>query len=222
MRSKKKRIQPVILVFDDNPVITMIVKKALSTLACEIHIAHELKVAREIMESNPPDLILLDVVMPKINGFDFAREARKKLGEHEVSIVFVTNKVSLNDLEFAYDIGAIDYIRKPFDLAELKIRVESALRMIDIKKDMQEKERLAGMQATIGSVVHNFNQPLTAAIFSAQMLERKVKSQEELKVYVDDIQRALTKLKKLIAKLEQMDDFETTEYPLHQDILDLD
>jgi DNA-binding response OmpR family regulator len=82
--------------------------------------------AQEKLYESKYDLLLLDVNTPGISGFDLLKEARE--GDVEAPAIFITSLDSINDLERGFQSGCDDYIRKPFSLKELKIRVETLLR----------------------------------------------------------------------------------------------
>jgi DNA-binding response OmpR family regulator len=82
--------------------------------------------AQERLYEEKFELLLLDVNVPKPNGFELLREARKN--SLETPAIFMTTRSSIDDLEEGYRSGADDYIRKPFELKELKLRIESMLK----------------------------------------------------------------------------------------------
>ena len=84
---------------------------------------------------NSFDLLILDVNVPGMNGFELLEQAKKH--NIETPTIFVTSLTQIDSLERGYDLGCCDYIKKPFDLAELKLRVASALKLssLNIKKD---------------------------------------------------------------------------------------
>lgn len=78
------------------------------------------------------DLIVADVMMPRLDGFAMARQVRRLSAN--VPIIFLTAKSTINDLEEGFDIGANDYLKKPFELRELLVRVKALLRRIDCRE----------------------------------------------------------------------------------------
>lgn len=75
---------------------------------------------------NSYDLLLLDVNVPGMNGFELLEEVRKS--DSDIPAIFITSFTEIDNLEKGYDVGCSDYIKKPFDLAELRVRVASALK----------------------------------------------------------------------------------------------
>lgn len=136
-----------ILVVDDDVDICKIIKNALSKEGYNVTIKNDLKGLKpEILK--PFNLILLDVMMPELDGFSFCRMIRKCV---DCPIIFITAKTMEADLIEGFSIGADDYIKKPFSLAELRARVNAHIRREhrehhqrilsdDFRFDLSEKE----------------------------------------------------------------------------------
>ena len=113
-----------ILVIDDDQEICKIIERALSKEGYEITVRNDV-VGLEIHQLKLYHLILLDVMMPEINGFSFCKEVRKKV---DCPILFITAKTMEADMIEGLSIGGDDYIKKPFSLAELRARVHAHIR----------------------------------------------------------------------------------------------
>lgn len=94
----------------------------------------------QILEKHSVDLILMDVMMPIEDGFSLARKLKKHDKYKNIPIIFVTAKTEGKDLEEGFEIGAYDYIKKPIDRKELKIRIKSVIKK---KENEHELERLS-------------------------------------------------------------------------------
>ena len=114
-----------ILVVDDEKPISDIVKFNLENEGYEVETAFDGEEALEKIESNPPDLILLDLMLPKVDGLEVARKTRKV---HDMPIIMVTAKDQEIDKVLGLELGADDYITKPFSNRELVARVKANLR----------------------------------------------------------------------------------------------
>lgn len=124
-----------ILLIEDEEKIRILVKKYLEQESFEVLMAESGCQAREILKNNNPDLILLDLMLPEMNGLDLCREIRKT---SRVPVIMLTAKTQETDKILGLEMGADDYITKPFSLAELTARVRAALRRSDF--DILEKE----------------------------------------------------------------------------------
>lgn len=119
-----------ILVVDDTPMNLDLMEGILAPQGYVVDFAQSGDEAMEKINNNPPDLILLDVMMPKINGFEVCRRIRKNKALPFIPIIFITaSEVSLKNVTEGLGIGGNDYIRKPFDRAELLARVIVCLRV---------------------------------------------------------------------------------------------
>ena len=115
-----------ILLLEDDIQLNETVKQFLELKGYEVYEAYDGFKAEEIAYEKHIDLMLLDVKVPNISGFDFLKHIRKK-GE-EVPVIFITSLNSVEDVEKGFSFGCDDYIRKPFALKELQVRVESLLK----------------------------------------------------------------------------------------------
>ena len=113
-----------ILVIDDDREICKIIERALSKEGYGVTVRNDV-VGLEIHQLKLYHLILLDVMMPEINGFSFCKEVRKKV---DCPILFITAKTMEADMIEGLSIGGDDYIKKPFSLAELRARVHAHIR----------------------------------------------------------------------------------------------
>ncbi|MDN5096781.1 GGDEF domain-containing response regulator [Aliarcobacter butzleri] len=105
----------------------------------EVKIAKSGTKALEILESpNDIDLILLDIEMPDINGYDVCKRIKNNETIKNIPIIFITGRTSQEDEEYGLNLGAIDYITKPFNKAIVKLRIKNYLNL-KIKNDMLEK-----------------------------------------------------------------------------------
>jgi len=118
-----------ILVVDDEINIADAVAYALRREGHNVEIAYDGKNALSVLHSFKPDLMLLDVMMPELNGFDVMRSIN---GKNKVGIIMLTAKNDIVDKVLGLELGADDYITKPFDMRELMARVNSLLRRINV------------------------------------------------------------------------------------------
>ncbi|MBO9326603.1 MAG: response regulator transcription factor [Roseiflexus sp.] len=114
-----------ILVADDDPASVKLTSFLLEDAGYKVIRAYDAASVLQAVEQRSPDLVLLDVGMPKVNGFDICRQIRRI---SDVPIIFVTGSSQLQDRVTGLQIGGDDYLVKPFEPAELLARVEAVLR----------------------------------------------------------------------------------------------
>ena len=130
--------KPTILVVDDMTTTLLLIHDLLKD-TYEVKIAKSGTKALEILESpNDIDLILLDVEMPDINGYEVCKILKNNEQIKNIPIIFITGRTSQEDEEYGLNLGAIDYITKPFNKAIVKLRIKNYLNL-KIKNDMLEK-----------------------------------------------------------------------------------
>lgn len=126
-----------ILVVDDEKPISDIIKFNLEKEGYEIVTAFDGGEALEKVEEESPDLIVLDVMLPKIDGLEVVREVRKK---HSMPIIMVTAKETEIDKVLGLELGADDYVTKPFSNRELVARVKANLRRQSSTQSAEQEE----------------------------------------------------------------------------------
>ena len=116
---------PVVLIVDDKFSVTRLVSEYLESKGFQTLIAHNGEQALTEARIHHPDVILLDVMMPHMDGFDFIQAYRN---ESSTPIILLTAKIEESDKVYGLEMGADDYITKPFSLAELVARIHAVLR----------------------------------------------------------------------------------------------
>jgi PAS domain S-box-containing protein len=124
---KKKSHNYQILAVDDDPVNLETLRFSLSNEGYDIILAHGGQQALEIIQQSPPDLVLLDLMMPHINGFEVCRQIREVWDWVNMPVIILSAKTQLKDLEEGFKAGANDFLTKPFHPKEIIIRVHTQL-----------------------------------------------------------------------------------------------
>lgn len=122
-----------ILLLEDDLQLSQTIEQFLSMNGFNVFTAYDGFSAQDIAYENSIDLMLLDVKVPNLNGFEFLKEERAK--GSNIPAIFITSLNSIEDLEKGFSIGCDDYIRKPFALKELLVRVEAQLKKVYSTKD---------------------------------------------------------------------------------------
>jgi DNA-binding response OmpR family regulator len=119
--------RPLVLVADDDPDILNLVVLRLERDGYEVVGAADGERALEQALERVPDLAVLDVSMPKLDGYEVAQRLRAHEGTKEVPIIFLTARAQKSDVARGLEAGASDYVTKPFSTADLRLRVQAAL-----------------------------------------------------------------------------------------------
>ncbi len=160
-----------ILFVEDEQDLTLIVADTLRGQGYDVITAADGIAGLEAFRSEGADVIVADVMMPKMDGFSMAREIRKL--SPTVPLLFLTAKSTIDDVEEGFEIGANDYLKKPFELRELIVRIKALLRRYN-------NDRVEDVKYTIGRYIFNittqtlsFGERSTElSHFEAKILER--------------------------------------------------
>jgi DNA-binding response OmpR family regulator len=119
--------QPLILIADDDPDILALVSFRLERAGYEVVQARNGEEAVQLALARRPDLAVIDVMMPRIDGYEATRQLRRQEETSRMPIILLTARVQEEDIARGFDAGADDYVRKPFSPQELGSRVQAAL-----------------------------------------------------------------------------------------------
>jgi DNA-binding response OmpR family regulator len=121
------REQPLVLAADDDEDILDLITFRLERSGYSVLQARDGEEALELAVRELPDLVVLDVMMPKLDGFELTRRLRSEAKTSRIPIILLTARAQDADLQRGFDAGADDYIRKPFSPDELRARVQAIL-----------------------------------------------------------------------------------------------
>ncbi len=126
-----------ILVVDDTTVNIKIVVELLGDVY-DIVACRDGETALEIVYQDKPDLILLDIMMPDLDGFEVCKRLKANNETKDIPIIFLTAKEDEQSIVQAYSLGGCDYIKKPFISIELSTRVHRAIELINLQNRLEE------------------------------------------------------------------------------------
>ena len=125
--SQDQTTRPLVLVADDDPDILALVRFRLEREGYDVVSAPDGKAALELALDHTPDLAVLDVMMPRLDGYEVTRRLRAHEPTKTMPIILLTARVGEPDLEHGFEMGADDYVTKPFSPQMLRERVQAAL-----------------------------------------------------------------------------------------------
>lgn len=152
-----------ILLAEDEVALGTIVKESLETRGFEVSYAKDGEEAKKLYETNKPELLVLDVMMPKKDGFTLVKEIRKV--DDRIPIIFLTAKSRTEDVVEGFGYGANDYLKKPFSMEELIVRIKALL-------DRKQGES-ASEDVEIGQYLFNFSKQVLSFDGSEIMLTHR-------------------------------------------------
>jgi two-component system, OmpR family, alkaline phosphatase synthesis response regulator PhoP len=137
IEEEPKLAQSKILVVDDNAQNLELLVAYLDGLGCQVRTALDGVIALEKVRAEPPDLILLDVMMPRMSGFEVCRKLKSDPATRDIPILMVTALNELGDIERGVESGTDDFITKPVGRLELLTRVRSLLRVRHLQNELE-------------------------------------------------------------------------------------
>jgi CheY-like chemotaxis protein len=120
---------PVILIVDDNRENLELLEAYLEDIECRTIAAYDGPEALEIIKKDKPDLILLDIMMPKMSGFEVCRRVKNDTATAHIPIIMVTALNDFGDMQRAVDCGTDDFVSKPVNKLEMITRVKTMLKL---------------------------------------------------------------------------------------------
>ncbi len=130
-----------ILIVDDTPVNVDVLRQTLEPEDYEILVATSGEIAIQIARNEKPDLILLDVLMPGMNGFETCRQLKGEESTQDIPVIFITVKDETESVVEGFRVGGVDYIVKPFQQEEVLARVKTHLKISSLTRELVQRNR---------------------------------------------------------------------------------
>ena len=163
-----------ILVIDDYPDNVFLLKERLERENFTVVKAFDGETGIQTAIEEQPDLILLDIMLPGMSGFEVCKELTSRAETKSIPIILLTALIEADSIKQGLQVGAYDYIKKPFNKTELIARINSALRFSETKKLLIEVEKVRTYAATIVTANHEIKQPLTLINLSTAAIRREL------------------------------------------------
>jgi len=197
-----------ILIVDDTPANLRLLSNMLTEQGYKVRSVINGKMALTAAQAAPPDLILLDIRMPEMDGYEVCQHLKAGEGTHDIPIIFISALDAAQDKVKAFTVGGVDYVTKPFQLEEVLARVETHLALRNLQKSLRreiiERDKLiAELDAYAHTVAHDLKNPLGTLIGFSSMLETSYTdlSDEQLRLCTSTIAKSGRKMTNIIEEL---------------------
>ena len=200
--------RPVVLAVDDEETNLLLLKRPLKKEGFDLIPVSSGAEALEVMSSTRVDLVLLDWMMPVMNGLETLKKIKEREEWRHIPVIMVTARTESRDIAEGLECGASDYVKKPVDMVELISRVKAGLREYNLRKGLiSSNERLLKLNSMksnfLAIVSHDLRTPLHAIIgFSNMLLDGKVSELDTtVKKTIKIINKSATRLLALVDNL---------------------
>ncbi len=199
---------PKVLVVDDQPINVQLLKRKLEREGMAVATAHSGREALDLVAADKPDLILLDVMMPDMDGLEVCQHLQADDDTRSIPVIFITARTTKEGKIEGLGMGAVDYITKPIDLDETLARVQTQLRFVSINRELIDLQRRLGdarRSATIGAVTqgiaHNLNNLLGVVIGYVDLIKAYHDKPELVKKNAQHLDDAVVRIVNIIRQL---------------------
>lgn len=214
-----------ILVIDDFPDNVFLLQDRLEKEGYEVIKAYEGNMGIQKAEEENPDLILLDIMLPDISGFEVCKKLSTQDSTKMIPIILLTALTEAENIRTGLQAGAFDYIKKPFNRTELLARINSALRFSEMNKLLLEMESIKTYAATVVTANHEIKQPLTLINLSTAAIRRELAkeniSSELILKRIEFIEKAAKDINDVLEKLASIKKPVITPYVNNLHIINL-
>lgn len=211
-----------VLIVDDTIENLRLLSSMLGVRGYEVRAVSSGRQALAAAEGDPPDLILLDVNMPEMNGYDVCRALKANPALKDVPVIFLTALGELSDKVRAFDTGAVDYVTKPFQIEEVEARVRTHMALRRQSRELLESHRrLSALEKLrddlVHMVVHDMRSPLTVLGGHLALLRESSEASlsEDAAEDLRKAERSARTLSRMVNDLLDVSRLEDQKLPLH-------
>ncbi len=198
---------PLILAVDDDPSTRKILRREMEREGYQVCEANDGKAALEMLATQTPDAILVDALMPEMDGFAFCETLHAR-GNSVPPVLMITSLDSEASAERAFAVGATDYITKPIRPVVLRHRVRRLLKekaaALQLRSTLKRERELSELRSRIIDIVsHEFRTPLSVVLFSNSLLERYGSTwpENKCKIHYNRINAAIEQMEALLVDI---------------------
>jgi two-component system, sensor histidine kinase and response regulator len=211
-------IKGTILIVDDNPINLKFMSSLLIDEGYRVQSAVAGDPAIEAASTHPPDLVLLDVRMPDMDGFEVCNRLKADMRTRDIPVIFLSGAVDVQSRICGLKAGAVDYITKPFDNEEILARVETHLTIQRLQRQLkiknQELADAVHQREEVESIIrHDIKGPLLPIINFPNLVKKNPALTEKQLLYLEKIESAGLRILQMIEKSEILLKMENSHYP---------
>lgn len=218
----------LILIIDDQAQNLQILSTTLRSAGYQVAAANSGEKALKILEKLQPDLVLCDVVMPEMDGYEVCQRLRSRPQTQDLPLIFLTAQTDSEHILKGFEAGAVDYVTKPFNPGELLARAKTHIELKQARDTImaytRELESLNHEKNQfLGIAAHDLKNPLGTVLVSAEMVEIKAGriAKEDLVDYMQIMQKDARRMLMIVNNLLDVNQIESGELELHSQSFNL-
>jgi two-component system sensor histidine kinase/response regulator len=185
-----------ILIVDDTPVNLGVLVETLGAAGYQLMVAEDGEEALAQTVQTQPDLILLDVMMPGIDGFETCRRLKERVETRDVPVLFMTALSETPDKVKAFAAGGVDYITKPIEHEEALARIRTHLALRRLQREL--REQLALKERFMRIAGHDLRNPLCLILMAGELAKRQPGASESVVKYMTNISEGAQQMRRII------------------------
>jgi two-component system sensor histidine kinase/response regulator len=204
---------PKILVVDDQPINVQLLRRKLEREGLRVVVAYHGLEALKLVKQERPDLVLLDVMMPDMDGLEVCQRLQADEESRSIPVILITARTTKESKIEGLNVGAVDYITKPIDLDETLARVQTQLRfvainreMVDLHRRLEEMRRVATIGAVTQGIAHNLNNLFGVLMGYIDLIRISQGLPEQVKSHLARIDPAAQRIVAIIRQLTTLTD----------------
>jgi two-component system sensor histidine kinase/response regulator len=214
----------IMLVDDDYDVVEMN-RSFLEGLGYDVLCAYDGEECLEKLAEEKIDLLILDIRLPGIDGFEVCRRIRANPETNRLGVIMLTAKKAVQDKVTGLEVGADDYLTKPFDMPELLARVKAQLRLRELQEKLIEMEKVATIGQMAITLSHEISNPLTSIIWHTRLLQEEFENNQNVPegslVSLETIVEDAHRIEEALKRLRQISKPVVTDYTSDAKMIDL-
>ena len=212
-----------ILIAEDDRISRRLLERKLASWGYEVvSCTNGAEAWQALHREDAPSLAILNWMMPGMDGVEVCREIRKQKHPGYTYIILLTARDRKRDIVEGIEAGADDYVTKPFNPHELKVRIRAGRRILEMQAELMQREKLRGVLEMAGATCHEFNQPMQVISGYCELLLKQVRKDSLVYDQVAKILDAVDSMIKVTRKLQSITRYETREYIKGSMIIDID
>lgn len=209
-------VSPKILVVDDQMINIRLLERKLSQNGMQVFTATSGEQALEVTREEIPEVILLDIMMPGMDGIEVCRHLKESENTRDIPVIFITARTSKEGKLEGLEVGAADYLTKPIDLDETLARVRTQVRILEshrenlrLTRELEETRRQTAMMHLTEGIAHNLNNLLGVALGYVGLLRNAADNPERMKKSCDHLETSMRRMSRIVHQLTVIGQFES-------------